>query len=365
MKDKKKILVISNMYPSKKEKHYGIFVKNTEELLRENGYLVDKVIMTKHKNILIKLLSYILFHLKVIIKGLFIKYDYLYIHFVSHSSLGAIVVKKFKKNIKLVFNCHGNDVIYDLEEEKNNIKRSHKYLKYAYRVVVPSNFFKQLMIDEYHIPKEDIFVYPSGGVDTNKFIKKDQKECKKNCHLNLNKKYIGYVSRIEKNKGWDTFIKAIKELEKENIFKDLKFLIIGSGIEELEMKQMISDYKLDQYIEVRKMIHQNDLVNIYNSLDIFVFPSYRKESLGLVGIEAMSCETIVIGSNNYGLKDYLIDLENGFLFEPRNYLDLKNKIIKVLELDNEKKEYIKKNARLKALEYDKENIKNNILKVFE
>ena len=32
----KKILLISNMYPSNKNKHYGIFVKNVEELLRNN-----------------------------------------------------------------------------------------------------------------------------------------------------------------------------------------------------------------------------------------------------------------------------------------------------------------------------------------
>ena len=53
---------------------------------------------------------------------------------------------------------------------------------------------------------------------------------------------------------------------------------------------------------------QEYLVNIYNSLDIFVFPTYRKsESLGLVGLEAMACETLVIASNNYGPTDYIKD----------------------------------------------------------
>ena len=43
----KKILVITNMYPSKKYPHYGIFIKNTVNLLKENGYKVDVVSTAK------------------------------------------------------------------------------------------------------------------------------------------------------------------------------------------------------------------------------------------------------------------------------------------------------------------------------
>lgn len=360
----KKILLISNMYPDKNNKHYGIFVKNVEELLINNGYIVDKVIMFKTKNKYIKLIKYILFHLKVIFKGLFNKYDYLYVHFASHSSLGAVFVKKIKKNINLVINCHGNDVIYDLDEEKNNVKRSHKYLKYADKVVVPSNFFKQLMIDEYHIKENQIYIYPSGGVDTNKFIKKDKIECKKICKLDLNSRYIGYISRIEKHKGWDIFIKAINELNKDNKLEGLKFLIVGSGIEENKMFEMIDNYKLKKYIEVRKMVYQDELVDIYNSLDIFVFPSYRKESLGLVGLEAMSCETLVITGDKYGPTDYIKDNVNGFMFSIDND-NLKDKIIEIINKSSEEKENIRKNARLTALEYDIDNTKDKILEVFK
>ena len=168
----KKILLISNMYPSKANKHYGVFVKNVYELLVSNNYIVDKVIMVKHKNKIAKLFSYMIFHLKVIIKGLFNNYDYLYVHFVSHSSVGAIIVKKLKRNTKLIFNCHGNDVIKDLEEEEKNVLRRHKYMKYADKVIVPSEYFKDMVSLEYQINKEKIFVYPSGGVNTSFFNKK-------------------------------------------------------------------------------------------------------------------------------------------------------------------------------------------------
>ena len=41
-----KILLISNMYPSKKYKHYGVFVQNTASILKNNGYQVDAVSYT-------------------------------------------------------------------------------------------------------------------------------------------------------------------------------------------------------------------------------------------------------------------------------------------------------------------------------
>ena len=39
-----KILLISNMYPSKKYKHYGVFVQNTASILKNNGYQVVRKI---------------------------------------------------------------------------------------------------------------------------------------------------------------------------------------------------------------------------------------------------------------------------------------------------------------------------------
>jgi len=60
---KKRILLVSNMYPSKKYKHYGSFVKNSKEIL-ESKYIVDISVIKKHENVLIKLVAYISLVLK-------------------------------------------------------------------------------------------------------------------------------------------------------------------------------------------------------------------------------------------------------------------------------------------------------------
>ncbi len=364
--DKKNILLVSNMYPSKKYKHYGSFVKNTKELLEANNFNVDIVVMYKQDSKIKKLFSYINLYLKTIIKGIFNNYDYIYVHYISHSTLGAILPKITSKNTKLILNVHGNDVVPDLDNEKKNIKRSKKYLKYADHVIVPSNYFKKLMIKIYSLEDDKMTVYPSGGVNTSLFKKKNKEEAKKSCGLDVNKHYIGYVSRIEKNKGYDVFLKAIKELEKENKIGNKKFLIVGSGSEEPIMKDLIKELDIDKYLEIRNLVSQEELVDIYNSLDLFIFPTYRySESLGLVGLEAMACEIFVIASKNFGPTDYLIDNKNGFFFEPKNEVDLKNKILKYENLNDEQKEKIVKKARETAIKYDVKNTKNQILKVFK
>ena len=61
-----KILLISNMYPSKKYKHYGVFVQNTASILKNNGYQVDVSALKKKDSKLGKLGGYLSFYIKSI-----------------------------------------------------------------------------------------------------------------------------------------------------------------------------------------------------------------------------------------------------------------------------------------------------------
>ena len=88
-----KILLISNMYPSKKYKHYGVFVQNTASILKNNGYQVDVSALKKKDSKLGKLGGYLSFYLKSIFLCLFHHYDYLYAHYISHCALLIKIIK--------------------------------------------------------------------------------------------------------------------------------------------------------------------------------------------------------------------------------------------------------------------------------
>ena len=363
--DKQKILLVSNTYPSKKYKQYGSFIVKTEEVLKDHGFIVDRVVITKQDNILFKIIAYIRMNLLVILKGIFNNYDYIYAHYISHTGFAPVFIKKTSANIKIVFNAHGNDVVSD-DDNNKNIKKSMKYLKYAYKVVVPSEYYKDIMINDYKIKENKIFVYPSGGVDTEFFKKIDKKEAKKKAKLSSKYNYIGYVSKLEKNKGYDVFLKAISILKEKKELKNYKYLVVGSGDEENKFIDMVKSLDLEDYLEIRNLVSQEELINIYNSLDVFVFPTYRKsESLGLVGLEAMACEVLVTTSNKYGPTSYLVDNKNGVFFEKENSEDLANKILKLLNLNQEETKKMKSRARETAIKYDSFKTRNIILDVFK
>ena len=231
---------------------------------------------------------------------------------------------------------------------------------------MPSKYYKDVIVNDYNYPKEDVIVYPSGGVNTGKFIKLDMDEAKKNANLNTKYNYIGYVSRLEKDKGYDVFLRAISILKDKKEFKNYKYLVVGAGAEEEIFNNLVKELKLEDYLEIRNLVSQDELVNIYNSLDIFVFPTYRKsESLGLVGLEAMACETFVIASNNYGPTSYVVNKKNGLLFKPQDENDLVEKIMDIKKLNKEEAKKMKSKARETAIKYDSINTKNILVEVFK
>ncbi len=263
-------------------------------------------------------------------------------------------------------NAHTNDIIDDREKDLKYIRKTRRYISFADKVVVPSEYFKNIIRDNYYYDESKIVIYPSGGVDTSIFKDADKKEALERLNLKSKYKYVGFASRIEANKGYDIYLRFIKELEKDKKIANYRFLIVGTGSEENKLNSLIKDLSLEKYVEVRSMLELKELVDFYNSLDVFIFPTYRRsESLGLVGLEAMSCGCFVIASDNYGPSSYIKNNKNGFTFKSKDPIDLKNRFIEYTNLNNEKLNKIISKAIETAKEYDKNSTKDIILKVFE
>lgn len=355
-----KIFVISNMYPSKKYPHYGTFVKHTVSLMRENGIDVDVESIQKVDKKWQKIIIYFSFYLRSIIKLMFSDYDYVYVHYVSHSSLPVLFVSKIKK-MSVIANVHGNDIVPETDNDKKYLNYSKRILDMSFKVVCPSEYFKKILSSEYKVNEKKIVVYPSGGVDTNLFRKIDRGEALKELNLSKNKVYIGYVSRLEKNKGYDIFLKACYELHKND--KNMNFIVVGDGEEVDKYEELVDRYHLREYIVKYNLLSQEKLVYLFNAMDVFVFPTYRKsESLGLVGLEAMACETVTVLPNRYGPTSYSQNGVNSYVFESQNSDELSKTIEKALNSNND---ILCKNAREKAKEYDSHITDGLLIDIFK
>lgn len=360
---KKKILLVSNMYPSNKYPHYGSFVQNTRDILIDNHYQVDKVVLTKKNGKLNKVFGYIIFYIRAFFKSMFESYDYFYIHFLSHSGYPLIPAIVTSHGTIVVCNAHGNDVVPDRDIDEKNVLRSKAILKYANKVIVPSSYFKAVMVSNYKIEPNRIYVYPSGGINFDVF--KDMSKEDACTYLELDPKYtyFGMVSRLEKDKGWDTLLQAIYDMQSLKSMKNVKVLVIGSGAEEKEFQQMVKDLKLEDIIIHKSFVPQNKLVYYYHAMDLFIFPTRRKsESLGLVGLEAMACHTFVIANDSYGPKEYIKNNVNSLGYEEDQ--DLEKDIRAYLRMSKANKENIIQKGYNTSLKYDIRHMSDKLKDIF-
>jgi glycosyltransferase involved in cell wall biosynthesis len=351
-----KVFLISNMYPSTKNPAHGIFVKNfVENMIAQDVEIVHKSIIASHSfNVFIQALNYLKLYIDILYFGIVKKYNLIYIHFISHSTIAIFILSIIRKN-KLIFNVHGTDLL-----SNNIINKLSRYLikllikrKRVVAFVVPSDYFKSRLKEKFTIEDNQIIVSPSGGIDRNVFNSTKVNSIKQQDNITL-----GFVSRIERNKGWRLFVDLLVELK----YRDIKWhaKIVGTGNETDEMRKYISELKFNEEIEIIGVVNQVRLSEIYNSLDVFIFPTMLYESLGLVGLEAMACGTIVIGSRIGGILTYIEEGKNGFLFDPGNLNELVSKTIKYISLNESEKLSMRNSAIEKSSFYDKKKISRDL-----
>ena len=108
---KEKVLIITNMYPSKEHKTFGIFVFKQVEQLRQIGFTIDVLAITNplttKMNLLKKYMTWLLNGLFLLMRGK--KYKVVHVHYVFPSGLIGLMFKKIWKQ-KLVVTCHGSDL---------------------------------------------------------------------------------------------------------------------------------------------------------------------------------------------------------------------------------------------------------------
>lgn len=353
-----KVLIISNMYPSKKYPHYGVFVRNTKEILQEEGYHTKIIALCKEDCKLKKAIAYTRFYLRVFCNIVLSDYDIIYVHYASHCALPVLAADKIK-NKKLVVNVHGNDVVPESKADKKYEPIVRKLLKRADYVICPSNYFKQVLIDHYKC--ETPYVYPSGGINIKNFYPVDKRKAQIHLKLDTKSRYIGYVSRMEINKGWDIFLEAGKFILDQ--YPDIKLIVVGSGDEWDAYRNLKRKLEIEEKILEYPLLDQRDLLYIYNALDVFVFPTMRRsESLGLVGLEAMACGIKTVLPDKYGPSSYAKNGINSYVFQSGDVGSLRDTIVTAL---NSTDCEIKKGAVETAAAYSKEGTKDALIGIFK
>jgi glycosyltransferase involved in cell wall biosynthesis len=136
-----------------------------------------------------------------------------------------------------------------------------------------------------------------------------------NIYNNIKKRdnIIGFVSRLEKEKGIEQFVEAIPLIFKE--IKNVKFYIVGSGSKLTWIRKKCLEYQTELGVEISIFgwVDEN-LPDILNEIKLVILPS-SSEGLPTIVLESMSCGTPVLATNVGGIPDIIEDNVTGFLMK--------------------------------------------------
>ena len=149
----------------------------------------------------------------------------------------------------------------------------------------------------------------NNGVQTVKELPKETcAEIRARYQIDENDVVFGVFARLEPVKGHKYFIKAARQVVKE--IPDAKFLIVGNGSLELELKNFATHYGLDKNIIFTGFV--SDTAELLNITDVNVITS-ESEAMSLALLEAMSIGKPSIATKVGGNKELITNGEDGIL----------------------------------------------------
>ncbi len=193
---------------------------------------------------------------------------------------------------------------------------------------------KEFMIEELGVKREIKVIHV--GVDTTLF----RPMRGKGEHLKSSKMKVLTVARLHRYKGLSYLIRAMQLLQDKS---EVKLYILGGGVEEDNLKNLVKKFGLGREVEfLKKPIPNYEMPFLYSECDVYVQPS-TIEPYGIVVLEAMACEKPVIGTKVGGMLDTIKDGETGYLVEPRNANEIADRI--TILMGGDKKAEMGKKAR--------------------
>jgi glycosyltransferase involved in cell wall biosynthesis len=201
--------------------------------------------------------------------------------------------------------------------------------------ISPSSFLRNKMI-EFGIDKNKIIHIPN-FINSNEYTPNYS-----------NSNYILYFGRLEKHKGLETFIAAMKHV------KTSKLYVVGDG----SYRNMLERYSKKNNMKnvvFLGFVTRKRLIELVRFSLFTVLPSEWYENCPMTILESFAFGKPVIGASIGGIPELVEDGSTGMLFDAGNVDDLAEKINYLLDNKNLAVE-MGKNARKKVKEEYNEDV---------
>jgi glycosyltransferase involved in cell wall biosynthesis len=302
--------------------------KNIETKSIKNTTII-KIYNYKNKNLILKLISYIISQLRLFkyILGEDIKIlHFQWIKLYWFDYILFLVLLKNIKNIKIILTAH-NVLPHDSGKKFYNIHK--KIYKCLDGIIVHNIKTKRELVSEFGIESNKISVIQHGVLDHFEIENKELKS--------REKIVFGLIGNLQEYKGVDILLEAWQDKE---ILDNTEIELIIAGKKEIEL----SYPRNKNIILIDRFLEKTEFEEIIREIDIFVFP-YRKISQSGVLLSILRYHKPIIVSNIGGLTEVFDIGKIGWILKENTKEELR-KVIKSIIKNKEEVSEIKENHDL-------------------
>lgn len=241
--------------------------------------------------------------------------DFVLINFLLPSAFPA-TYHLSRHNIPALLFLAGNDI----HNANWLIKRTNRYVfKHVKGVITASEFVRTTIQTAYARNGLNVEVIPY-GLDIAEYWcgpKPSRRQIKILC-----------VQRLVKIKGTEYLIKALAQVASEGV-SNFVVDIVGDGEERYDLERLAATLGVKTRVNFHGNIENDQIKAFYEDSDLFVLPTLT-EPFGIVLLEAMATNNIIIASRCGGIPEIITHERNGILCEPGNVHELSSTLRLVL-----------------------------------
>lgn len=184
--------------------------------------------------------------------------------------------------------------------------------KTADGVIAVSEQMKEDVIEAYGVAPEKVKVIHN-GIDPEFYKPTFNNDLLMELGIDPAIPFVLFVGRITRQKGISQLISAAKYFN-----KDCQVVLCAGApdTEEIakETEELIADLCAERegVILISEMLPRDKIKVLYSHARVFACPSLY-EPFGIINLEAMSCETPVVGSHVGGIPEIIVEGESGYL----------------------------------------------------
>lgn len=188
-----------------------------------------------------------------------------------------------------------------------------------------SSYFSKVMQQKMRIPERKIHVVPV-GIEPELYTFKEP---------DVENPVIGYLSRLNKENGFEIVIDAFIKLRQNPDHKNVKLKVTGGYTGDdvrfiKKQKRKLQQSNIREDVEFVNAYEGDEKRDFLSSLSLLTVPVLNGEAFGLYQLEAMASGTPIVQPNLGAFPEIVEATQGGVIFEPNTADALANKLHEVL-----------------------------------